>query len=146
MDRARIRPMARSDAPRVAVLTTQLGYPVEADDLLARLDDVRDRTDDGLFVATNADDGVIGWIHVARIALLEAPGMALINGLVVDEGSRSAGIGADLVATAEGWAREHGATTIMVRSRSTRERAHRFYERIGYAEVKRSHVFERPLV
>jgi len=145
MDRARIRPMARSDAPRVAVLTTQLGYPVEADELLARLDDVRCRTNDGLFVATTADDEVIGWIHVARIALLEASGMALINGLVVDEGARSAGIGAELVAAAEGWAREHGAATIMVRSRSARERAHRFYERIGYAEVKRSHVFEKPL-
>ena len=146
MEAARIRPMAAADAPRVAVLTTQLGYPVEAGELLARLDDVWARTDDGLLVATDADDEVIGWVHVARIALLERSDIALINGLVVDEGSRSAGIGAGLVAAAEAWARDHGATTIMVRSRSTRERAHRFYERIGYAEVKRSHVFERPLV
>ena len=130
----------------MAVLTTQLGYPVEADELAPRLDEVQARTDDGLFVATDADGEVVGWIHVARIALLEASGMALINGLVVDEEARSAGIGTELVAAAERWAREHGATTIMVRSRSTRQRAHRFYERIGYAEVKRSHVFERPLV
>ena len=31
-------------------------------------------------------------------------------------------------------------------SGGTRERAHRFYERIGYVEVKRSHVFEKTLV
>jgi len=43
-------------------------------------------------------------------------------------------------------ARDRGATTILVRSRSTRERAHRFYDRIGYVEVRRSHVFEKPLV
>ena len=28
----------------------------------------------------------------------------------------------------------------------TRRRAHRFYERLGYLEIKRSHVFEKPLV
>lgn len=146
MERARIRPMTASDAPRVAALTTQLGYPVDADELHTRLDDLRARTDDGLFVATDAGDVAIGWIHVARIALLEASDMAIILGLVVDEEARSTGIGAELAAVAEAWAREHGATAITVRSRSTRERAHRFYERIGYAEVKRSHVFEKPLV
>jgi len=37
-------------------------------------------------------------------------------------------------------------TTMVVRSRVARERAHRFYEREGYALVKTSHVFEKPLV
>jgi GNAT superfamily N-acetyltransferase len=83
---------------------------------------------------------------VARLALLEASELACINGLVVDEAHRSDGIGAELVAAAEAWAWEHGATAIMVRSRSARVRAHRFYERLGYVEVKRSHVFEKPLV
>jgi hypothetical protein len=34
---------------------------------------------------------------------------------------------------------------MVVRSRITRERAHGFYERHGYATVKTSHVFEKPL-
>ena len=56
---------------------------------------------------------------------------------------RSAGIGAALVEAAEAWARERGATAIIVRSRSTRERAHRFYERIGYVESQaQSHLRE----
>jgi GNAT superfamily N-acetyltransferase len=80
------------------------------------------------------------------LALLEHSDYASINGLVVDEGRRGAGIGRALVAAGEAWARQRGAKEITVRSRSTRERAHRFYERIGYEEIKRSHVFGKPLV
>jgi GNAT superfamily N-acetyltransferase len=141
----RIRPMCEADAPRVASLTTQLGYPVEATELAARAADIRATTDDEILVATDAADRPIGWIHVGRLASLEASGMAILHGLVVDEAHRSSGTGATLVDAAEAWAREHGATSMVVYSRSTRERAHRFYERIGYAEVKRSHVFEKAL-
>ena len=138
--------MRDADAARVAVLTTQLGYPVETDEMARRLADVRTGRDDLVLVAVDAADSVIGWIHVARLALLEAGAVACINGLVVDEPARSVGIGRELVDAAETWARDRGATAIIVRSRSTRERAHRFYERLGYVEIKRSHVFEKPLV
>ena len=37
-------------------------------------------------------------------------------------------------------------TTLIVRSRITRQRAHRFYERAAYVQTKLSHVFEKPLV
>ena len=141
-----IRPMVEADAERAAELTTQLGYPVDVEALRSRLAELRASDADAILVATDADDAAVGWIHVARLALLERSGLACINGLVVDERHRSDGIGAALVEAAERWAGEHGATTILVRSRSTRERAHRFYERIGYVEVKRSHVFEKPLV
>ncbi len=142
----RIRPMIEADAGRVAELTTQLGYPVDAETLVSRLAEVRTRPADELLVAVDADDLPVGWIHVARLALLEASALACINGLVVDEDRRSEGIGAALVAAAEAWARDRGATKIMVRSRSTRMRAHRFYERIGYVEIKRSHVFSKSIV
>ena len=141
-----IRPMVAADAGRAASLTTQLGYPVEADALAERLAVVRTRATDELLVAVDGDDRAIGWIHVSMLAVLERSDLACINGLVVDEEHRSEGIGVALVEAAEAWARAQGAATIMVRSRSTRERAHRFYERIGYVETKRSHVFEKPLV
>lgn len=138
--------MIAADAGRVAVLTTQLGYPVDAETLAARLAEVRTRLADEVLVAVDHDDVPIGWIHVARLALLEASDLACINGLVVDEDRRSQGIGAELVEAAEAWALEREATAIMVRSRAARTRARRFYERIGYVEIKRSHVFEKPLV
>ena len=141
-----IRPATEADLGPMAELTTQLGYPVDFATLGERLADVRTRTADEVLVAVDGNDRPIAWVHVALVATLEATDLAAINGLVVDEGNRSSGLGASLVEAAERWARKRGATAMVVRSRSTRERAHRFYERIGYVEVKRSHVFEKPLV
>ena len=142
----RIRPMREADADRVAALTTQLGYPVAPDELTRRLAEVRTHDDHELLVAVDPEDAAIGWIHVARHAGLEVADQAIIHGLVVDESARSGGIGNELVEAAEAWARSSGATTIIVRSRAARRRAHRFYERIGYVEVKVSHTFSKSLV
>ena len=141
-----IRPATVADVGPMAALTAQLGYPVDPKTLAERLAAVRTRTVDEVLVAVDETDGPIAWVHVALLATLEASDLAAINGLVVDEGHRSSGRGASLVAAAERWACDRGATVILVRSRSRRVRAHRFYERLGYVEVKRSHVFEKPLV
>jgi len=141
-----IRPMRAADAERVADLATQLGYPVAADELARRFADLGARADHEVLVATDDADRPIGWIHISRVATLAASDLASIDGLVVDDGLRSGGIGAALVDAAESWARERGARTVTVRSRSTRQRAHRFYERIGYVEIKLSHVFSKSLV
>jgi GNAT superfamily N-acetyltransferase len=142
----RIRRMTEADAPRVADLTTQLGYPSDEDAARRRIADVRSRDAGELLVAVDDADRPIGWIQVARVHLLAEDAVASIDGLVVDDGTRSAGIGAALVEAAEAWARDAGADAMVVRSRSTREGAHRFYERIGYSEIKRSHVFRKPIV
>jgi len=141
-----IRPATEADVGPMAELTTQLGYPVDPQTLGERLAQVRLRNSDAVLVAVDEHDRPIAWVHISLLALLEASDLAAINGLVVDERRRSGGIGASLVEAAERWARDRGATAILVRSRSTRVRAHRFYERLGYLEVKRSHVFEKPLV
>lgn len=141
-----IRPMRADDTARVAELTGQLGYPSTRDDIGGRFAYLRRRPEDEVLVAVGEDDQPIGWIHVSRFASLEASDVALIGGLVVDDAHRAGGIGEALLDAAEGWARGHGASTMVVRSRITRERAHRFYERHGYHTVKTSHVFEKPLV
>ena len=48
-------------------------------------------------------------------------------------------------ASVERWARERGAVKLRVGSRTTREGAHRFYEREGYALAKTSHWFQKDL-
>jgi GNAT superfamily N-acetyltransferase len=141
-----IRPMRPDDVPRAAELATQLGYPSTADEVAARFAEIEAGQHDEVLVATDGADAVIGWIHVARVVSLAVSETVRIGGLVVDESHRSAGIGAELVAAGEAWARQHGARIITVSSRTTRERAHRFYENLGYAESKRSHVFAKPLV
>jgi len=47
---------------------------------------------------------------------------------------------------AEQWARVHGFALMRVRSNVVRERAHRFYEREGYARVKTQAVFRKALM
>jgi GNAT superfamily N-acetyltransferase len=142
----RIRPMAAADTPLVADLTTQLGYPTSAEDTTNRLTALDGHPDEHAALVADVDGQPVGWVHVALVTSFESGMKATIGGLVVDEAYRSGGIGAELLAAAEAWAREHGARTMVVRSRVTRERAHRFYEREGYELVKTSHVFEKRLV
>jgi len=140
-----IRPIRDGDAAAVAALTGQLGYPVAVDELRSRVRAVAERGGAAILVAADDADRAIGWIHVAMAPLLEESATATIQGLVIDEDHRSAGVGADLVAAAERWARDNGARRLTVRTRTTRRRAHRFYERLGFGEVKRSVVYARDL-
>ena len=142
---ARIRRMESGDAPVLATLTTQLGYPVDPDRIAGRVSRLLDDPSSVVLVATDGDARPIGWLHVALLLSLETDPRVHIMGLVVDDSHRSAGIGQELLAAGEAWAREIGVTRMTVYSRQTRERAHRFYEREGYAMAKRSYYFEKDL-
>ena len=143
----RIRPMTAADASHVADLTTQLGYPTSPEETAERLSILVALPEDHAALVAEEEEGrVVGWVHVATYTSLESGRVATIGGLVVGEGHRSGGIGAELLAAAEDWARANGAGKMTVRSRVTRERAHRFYEREGYFLLKTSHVFEKRLV
>lgn len=140
-----IRPARGDDVAALAELSTQLGYPADADTLRLRLTGVRDQGVGEIFVAADAQDRVLGWTHVVpRLHLEESP-FAELAGLVVGDGARGAGVGAVLLHAAEQWARQHGFTHFRVRSNVVRERAHRFYLREGYVERKRQVVFDKPL-
>lgn len=140
-----VRPMRPGDADAVADLTTQLGYPTDAEGVTASMARVLARPGEALLVTVDEADRPVGWIHVGLSPVLGAPPSATIHGMVIDAAHRSKGIGADLLSSAEAWARANGATSMIVRSRTSREGAHRFYERHGYAETKRSVVFGREL-
>jgi GNAT superfamily N-acetyltransferase len=139
-----VRPARTEDAPALAVLAGQLGYPTSSEELSARLPEVAANPDAVILVAGERDD-VQGWIHVELKRSLLAPLAAQVMGLVVDERRRSEGIGAALLAAGEAWARERGCRSMLVGTRVTRERAHRFYRRAGYDLLKTSHFFEKGL-
>ena len=140
-----IRSALIPDAPALAELSGQLGYPASPQQIIMRLAAIEATHAACVFVAEDARGRVIGWLHVARAAHLTGDAGAEILGLVVGESMRGDGIGADLLRAAEDWARSHGATQLHVRSRVERERAHRFYERTGYARSKLQIVFGKPL-
>jgi GNAT superfamily N-acetyltransferase len=140
-----IRPPRADDAAVMADLAEQLGYPVSAVELGERLDDLRDGEDAAVMVATDLDDRPLGWVHVEIKRTLLAPLSAQIMGLVVDASARNVGVGRDLLSAAEAWAAARGCRQMLVGSRVTRERAHRFYLREGYAIQKTSFFFEKQL-
>jgi GNAT superfamily N-acetyltransferase len=144
-DGLKIRRAKRPDAPQLAVLSGQLGYPATAAQMRERLRGIQTASQHAVFVAESAKDGVIGWIHVSRQPLLEGEIRAEVNGLVVAEGQRSLGAGARLLSAAEDWARKHGCKGMSVRSNVIRERAHKFYERNGYEHYKTQKSFRKPL-
>lgn len=139
-----IRPARPADAPALAVLTTQLGYPTTPEEAGERLRDLESRPENGVLVA-EADGEVTGWIHVQGSRSLEMEPCAVIIGLVVDESRRSQGTGAALVEAAVEWTARHGFRTLRVRSNVVRERTHAFYERLGFARTKSQVVLVRPV-
>ena len=144
-NKLKIRRAKSADAPRLAVLTGELGYPATAAQIRERLRRIQPASQNAVFVADSAKDGVVGWLHVSRDALLESDVRAEVNGLVVAEGQRSLGAGARLLAAAEDWARKHGCKGMSVRSNVVRKRAHQFYERHGYEHYKTQKSFRKPL-
>jgi len=138
---ARTRSMARTDLPDVARLSGELGYPLERTQAERRFEALS-RSGHGLYVAEEGGR-VIGWIHVTiEETLTDAP-KTVIDALVVGEGSRSRGIGRLLVAQAEAWAIARGHKTLRVRTRITRDRAHHFYKKCGFALNKTQHVLDK---
>jgi GNAT superfamily N-acetyltransferase len=140
----RVRPPLPGDAPALAALAGELGYPTSAEALLGRLAALHP-TDAAVMVSTDDADQPTGWCHVEMRRTLVEPTSALIVGLVIGESHRSAGIGAVLLDAAETWARARGCRRLVVATRITRERAHRFYAREGYEVSKTSYFLTKVL-
>lgn len=140
----RIREITPQDAPEAAALSAELGYPVAVDAIRHRIEYLMYQPDHVIFVACR-HEAVVGWIDVSIAHHLASDPRAEIGGLVVSSAVRSRGIGRLLVTRAEQWAVSRGLNEMLVRSRSTRDDAHRFYLREGYARTKTSAVFTKYL-
>jgi GNAT superfamily N-acetyltransferase len=133
--------MTPEDLGEVARLSGELGYPLDSSEALRRFQALSPSAH-GLFVA-EADHRVLGWIHVTAEETLTDEPKSVIDALIVDESTRSRGIGRRLVAEGETWAAARGHKTLRVRTRITRDRAHHFYRKAGFALDKTQHVFDK---
>jgi GNAT superfamily N-acetyltransferase len=140
-----VRRARTNDAPQLAELSGQLGYPTTAKEITKRMRKLKPASQNALFVAEAQNAGVVGWTHVSVTYLVEVGTRAELNGLIVAEGQRSLGAGARLLEAAEDWARKHGCPSMSVRSNVIRERAHKFYERQGYEHYKTQKAFRKSL-
>jgi GNAT superfamily N-acetyltransferase len=137
-----VREARESDAESVAVLSEQLGYPMDADTARGRL---AARQPGRAVLVAEGPRGIVGMAEVQLRELVIAARHAELTALVVDESERGRGAGAALLAAAEDWARAQGAAALRLRSNVIRERAHAFYRRAGYRVTKTQHAFARDL-
>lgn len=135
-----IKPMNTGHLAAVGALADQLGYEVSLPDLQARFEELSGIPEHGFFVIE--DQGVKGWIHLQIISILLKEKRVEIKALVVDESERSKGYGKALVNHAREWAKTNRLSTIYLTSNIMRNRAHAFYEREGFKNLKTSHFFE----
>jgi GNAT superfamily N-acetyltransferase len=138
-----IREARPQDWPDVAELLAQLGRPdVRGTGEEAAGREVYERyleRDDAVILVAEDGGRVVGLLDMEyRVRLNFTAPQAWIPDLVVDEDSRSAGVGRALMARAEELARERGCWGMELESATWRERAHAFYVREGWTGAGKS--------
>ncbi|MBW4687917.1 MAG: GNAT family N-acetyltransferase [Komarekiella atlantica HA4396-MV6] len=144
-EKIKIRQAEIKDAERIANLCEQLEYYVTNQQIEQRLAKINHNNAHIVYVATLANEYVIGWVHAHISDLLIIPTQAILLGLVVEENYRSSGIGRILMQQIEQWASLAGCEGVMLRSSLRRKEAHLFYEKIGYTNIKQSLAFYKQL-
>jgi RimJ/RimL family protein N-acetyltransferase len=141
-----VRPARFTDAPALARLLTELGYPQDAEQVQTQLaawaGDPR-----GTVLVAKPDGLPAGFIAAYATRHMERPGsFARVVALAVDPARRRAGLGRRLLAEVEAWARDLGCHDIEVTSSRRRDDAHAFYRALGFTELcERSARFKRAL-
>ena len=94
-------------------------------------------------IVTEIEGEVSGVLHVFERPALEKPCEAVVQALVAAAGRRGSGIGEALMREAERWAKGRGLSSVALYTRTDREPARRFYERLGYRLKATSHLLGR---
>jgi len=138
-----VRDANAADAPALAPLLGELGYPVAADALASRMRRMLGRDDQRILVAER-DGATLGLLalHVFPVLAYDRD-LAMIMALVVTESARGLGVGRALIEQAEAVGKSLGASRLMVTTHVRRADAHAFYERLGFEFTGRRYV--RPI-
>ena len=138
----RIREARSEDAPALAGLLAELGYPDATESVRARLLTLDAEPRSFVLVAEDAVR-LGGAASASVIPLLHEDGnWCRLSALVVAEGHRRTGIASALVAEIEKRARAASCRYLEVTSgeRPDREAAHAFYETLGLEPVSRRYL------
>jgi GNAT superfamily N-acetyltransferase len=133
------------DSARIAELCGQLGYPSTREQIDRRLHQVVGHEGNAVMVAETPDGEIAAVLDIFVVWGITSDVYAELAAFVVDERFRSRGIGRQLLAYAEDWAREKGCKEIGLRSNVIRDRAHIFYESLQYRHIKTQKAFRKHL-
>jgi GNAT superfamily N-acetyltransferase len=139
----KIRAATLQDAEAIALLSKELGYPVDLGMLREWLGAILERDDQRVIVAETPDGAICGWLQAHSITVLESGLRVEILGLIVSESVRRRGVGRILVLQAETWAAEISAEAVVVRSNAKRVESHAFYPSLGYTPSKTQVVYRK---
>jgi ribosomal protein S18 acetylase RimI-like enzyme len=120
-----------ADAPAIAALFTDEGYPAGPSDIRNRLTQFDSPT--SRVVIAEHDGAILGFIAVHLMPRFEHDDSILrILALVVDAGARERGVGRALMGEAERIGAEAGAAFIELTAGHHRPEARQMYESLGY--------------
>jgi GNAT superfamily N-acetyltransferase len=139
----KVRAARLGDAPAIARLSRELGYPAGAAAVRGRLRGILGRDDQRVVVAESRGGSVCGWLQAHSNVAVESGLRVEIVGLVVSAAVRRRGVGRRLVAVAETWAKEISSETVVVRSNAKRLESHAFYPALGYLPSKTQIVYRK---
>jgi len=140
-----IRPATLADAQQLASLAGQLGYASTPEQVASRFREIAGEREHLLLVAEDSAGALAGYIEISPFRTIGADPRIEIVSLVVDESCRSQGVGRLLMEHAEEWGRANGFAEAGLRSNVIRERAHTFYEKLGYRVNKTQKSFRKKL-
>jgi GNAT superfamily N-acetyltransferase len=129
-----LRPATLADAPALAELITELGYPTTADGMTIRFSKILHHADYQTFVIEKSEE-LLGMVGLVQGLTWETTGTHIrIIALVVSASARGQGLADRLIEAAETWARAQGAMGLSLNcgNRPERAAAHQFYPRMGF--------------
>jgi len=132
---ATLRNPRESDAPAISVLMDELGHPMTPQEIVTQLRALVKFPGAAAWVA-ELDGAVVGYGQSHMIPSLHFPKpYALLTALVVAQRVQGKGIGKQMVAEIERWAKAQGAERISLTSALHRVPAHGFYKSLGYSHT-----------
>lgn len=121
-----------------------LGYQSSPEEMQVRFDHIHNHMDYKTFIA-HIDKKVVGMAGASQNYFYEQNGKYVrVLALIINHFYRRRGIGKILLETVENWAKEIGATSVLLNcgNRNERKEAHKFYQNRGY-QIKSSGYFKK---
>lgn len=136
-----IREAEEKDVNALSELTSQLGYPSEADDICVRLKNLLLNPKNRVFVAekdflADSNNSIAGFIRFAPYETIYCDAGINITGFAVDEKLRRTGIGRSLMEAVERYAAQNGFAFIRAESVAMRKDAHSVYRKLNFDSEK----------